>query len=260
MFRLRYIIVLLLTVCFFKTIEAQVVDFEGLIIADGDLEGIHIINKSLSRFATTNKEGKFTIEGRKSDTIYVSAVSYEHKQFRISNLQFESRQLIIKLEEAVNQLDQVVIGRIITGDLATDIETSGIEAPINFWDVGLPGYKGKPLTQSERRLAHADSGPLFTVTSINIHKLLNKINGHTKRMKQRVRVETETALINAIRDDFGVAFFEVYDLEENKRSEFWFYCQEDQNFMVRCKYRSDLDVIVFLEEKLIAFKENLSKD
>lgn len=260
MFRLRYIFVLLLTVVFSKTVQAQIVEFEGLIVADGDLEGIHIINKSLSRFTTTNKEGKFTIEGRKSDTIYVSAVSYEHKQFRISNLQFESRQLVIKLKEAVNQLDQVVIGRIVTGDLATDIQTSGIEAPINFWDVGLPGYKGKPLTQSERRLAHADSGPMFTPTSINVHKLLNKISGHTKRMKERVRVETETALINAIRDDFGAAFFEVHELEENKRPEFWFYCQEDQNFMIRCKQRSDLDVIVFLEEKLMAFKENLTKD
>lgn len=261
MIRLRIISILFLTTLTLNLVNAQVIEFEGKLQAEGDVEGIHIINESLGTFATSNKEGKFTIEARVKDTIYVSSVRYEHKRFRVTDLQYQAQQLVINLTESVNQLDQVVIGTILTGDLASDLKNSEAKAPLNFWDVGLPGYKGKRLTQSERRLAHADAGPpIITPTSINVHRLLNKISGHTKRMKERVRVETETVLINAIRDDFGTAFFEVHNLEENKHPEFWFYCQEDKDFMMRCKQRSDLDVIVFLEEKLVAFKENLSKN
>ena len=252
------VLVTLLSIFSIDISDAQTIELQGQLNANGDVEGIHILNKTRSRFTTSDVNGLFTIEARVLDTIYISSVRDKPVEFQITLSQIESKRIEINLEEAINVLDQVVIGKILTGDLASDLKNSDAKAPINFWDVGLPGYKGKRLTQSERRLAHADSGPMFTPTSINVHKILNRISGRTKRMKERVRLERETTLMEQVKAIYGEPFFEVYELDEKHHKEFWFFCQEDNAFESRCSDMTDIDVLVFLEEKHQEYLENLS--
>lgn len=249
----------LLSMFSFDVSNAQTVELRGQLNANGDVEGIHILNKTRSRFTTSDVNGLFTIEARVLDTIYISSVRYKPVEFQVTLNQIENKSIEINLEEAINVLDQVIIGKILTGDLASDLKNSNAKAPLNFWDVGLPGYKGKRLSQSERRLAHADAGPpIITPTSINVHRLLNKISGHTKRMKERVRLERETTLMEQVKAIYGEPFFEIYELEEKHHKEFWFFCQEDNEFESRCSDMTDIDVLVFLEEKHQEYLENLS--
>ena len=57
---------------FLVTIHAQKVEISGQIISNGELEGIHVINKTSYRYATTDKKGFFIIEAKESDSLYFS--------------------------------------------------------------------------------------------------------------------------------------------------------------------------------------------
>lgn len=251
----RTAIILTLIVSFLQTttVVAQTVELTGEIIADQDMEGIHIINKTANRFTTTNALGKFRITARYRDTILVSSVQYKQTEVLVTYQNIQNRTISIYLEEQVNVLDQVVVGKILTGDLESDIKNSDAERPIDFYDLGLPGYTGRPKTKSERRLFTATTGggivPLFPI--------INAITGRTKMLKQRIFLERKTILTNAIKARLDDDFFSVYPIEEKYRQEFWFFCSEDKDFEKRCKGKSDIEIFEFLIEKRLEFVENL---
>ena len=73
----------------------------------------------------------------------------------INDAVIASKNIFVNLKEQVNELDEVLVGKILTGDLASDLKNVEGDPPINFYDVGIPGYTGKIATQSERRLSEA---------------------------------------------------------------------------------------------------------
>ena len=87
--------------------------------------------------------------------LYEVITQTQLKAIVIDDEMLKNRTIEVNLEEQVNQLDEVTVGKILTGDLLSDINNTEGEPPINFFDVGIPGYTGKPATQSERRLAEA---------------------------------------------------------------------------------------------------------
>ena len=60
----------------FTLSQAQTREFSGYVKADGNLEGIHVINKSSYRYATTDNYGGFTIQAKLSDSLYFSSIQY----------------------------------------------------------------------------------------------------------------------------------------------------------------------------------------
>lgn len=66
-----------------------------------------------------------------------------------------SKAIYVTLEEQINELEEVLVGKVLSGDLLMDIENVEGNPLINFYDVGILGYTGNPATQSERRLAEA---------------------------------------------------------------------------------------------------------
>ena len=64
---------------FFTLIQAQTREFSGIVKADGNVEGIHIINKTSYRYATTDKSGGFIIQAKLSDSLYFSSIQYTPK-------------------------------------------------------------------------------------------------------------------------------------------------------------------------------------
>jgi hypothetical protein len=66
----------------------------------------------------------------------------------------------VQLIEKVNQLDQVIIGKLLTGSLESDVQNSDSKTDINFYDLGIPGSTKLPMTQNERKLHDADAGPV----------------------------------------------------------------------------------------------------
>lgn len=246
--------IVILIALFFTIYEgqSQTKDIKGLIIANSDVENIHVINKTSQKFTTTNAKGEFTIQAKLMDTIVFSSVQYKLKAVQISERIMKVKAITIFLEELVNVLDQVTVGKVLSGDLNIDINNSDEERPIDFYDVGIPGYKGKPKTQNERRLYEADHGKYISWGfgfAINTNKILNAITGRTKKLKERVRLETNDVMMYDIKARLSHDFFITFPLDEERRIEFFFFCSEDENFQARCKNKSDIEVFEFLKEK-----------
>lgn len=232
----------------------------GTVEGNTDVENSHITNTTQKIYATTNKQGVFTIEAKLGDTLKISAVQYATRKVLVEQQHIASKKIVITMQLAVNALDEVVVKpHKLTGNLTDDIMTSKAKRPINFYDVGIPGYTGKPLTQSERRLKDADEGVIFYGTGINLHKLLNKISGRTKMLKNRVKIETNLAMLKRIKYRLFTAFFKQNPLKEDQIMDFFYFCLEDTAFENRCKNKSDLEIMAYLEERYKKYQSNLKQ-
>jgi len=94
--------ILLFSIAFF--VQAQ--ELEGEVTSNSDslaIEGAHIVNTSANRMAITDETGRFQIVAKKGDTLVVSNVNFNTKQFIVTNQTF----LKINLNPAVIQLDEI---------------------------------------------------------------------------------------------------------------------------------------------------------
>jgi len=206
------------------------------------------------------------VSARLNDTIFISSIQYIPQNIVVTETILKLEYCSIKLEDRVNELDEVVVGTILTGDLPLDIENSKAKRGINFYDVGIPGYTGTLKTQKERRLYEADAGrsiviaPLFI--AINVHKILNKISGRTKKLKRAVKSEEQVNCMIRIKSKFSDMLFADYQIERQLQVEFFYYVAEDSKFEMLCKANNDLEIYEFLIQKLyLNYHENLeSKD
>ena len=245
--------------------HAQKVELSGKIITNGELEGIHVINKTSYRYTTTDQNGLFIVEGKLSDSLYFSSIQYLPKTIVLTAQHINSKSITVSLSESINALDEVMIGTVLTGDLNSDITNSEVERPMDFYDLGIPGYTGPRMNLAERRLFEADGGKLIpyagTSTGINLSKLLNMMSGRTKMLKEQLKLDKDKKTIQYIKDVVGPLFFTTNELKKDKRVEFYYFCADAPDFLQRCRGRSELEILQFLEDKLKAFKiASLSKN
>ena len=139
---------------------AQRKDLNGQLITGDEVEGIHILNRTASKYDISDENGKFIIPAKINDTLFISGLKYQVKEVVITESMVDLGNFNVELVEKINELDEVIIGTILTGSLESDLQNSKAEPEINFYDLGIPGYKGKPLTQNERKLHYADAGPM----------------------------------------------------------------------------------------------------
>lgn len=240
--------------------EVSSVDFEGV-----SIENIHVINKSQRIFTTTDVSGAFEVDAKAGDTIVFSAVQYKRQTVLVSEENIKNKTLKVLLEQQVNELPEAVIGFTLTGDLTKDVSNSDAKPTINFYDVGIPGYQGKPKTKSERQLQTAgDFKPIMLLGllagSMPFDPLLNAISGRTKALKKRVALEANTVLMYAIKGRLSETFFKNNPLKEELRMDFFYFCAEDENFTKRCQ-NNDLETLDFMKEKYEIYQKNIiSKD
>lgn len=236
--------------------QAQSVEINGKISASEEVDGIHIINKTASRFSISSSNGDFIIPAKLNDTILFSGISYEPKEIVVTKFIISSKQMPVYLEVLVNALDEVVVGKVLTGDLSSDIINADLKRDINFYDLGIPGYTGKLPTQSERRLYEATSGGGL----IPIIPIINAISGRTKRLKAFVKLEKLSSCLDGIKSDWSEILFKTHQLEEKNRVEFFYFCQDDPEFENLCKIKNDMTTLVFLETKLKAYTAILNTE
>lgn len=232
------------------SVNAQLVNIKGRVTASSDVLGIHIINKSSSRFTITDDDGNFIIPVKLNDTIVASGIQYQQKHIVIDQIVLQNKVIDIALIDKINELDEVVVGKILTGNLLSDIENSEDRRDLNFYDLGIPGYTGKRKTQSERRLHEATTGGGI----VPLNPLLNWISGRTKKLKNQVKREKTDKAMKFAAEAMSDVLFEIDDLENTKRNEFFYFVADDPKFMVVNKTNNELQMLEFLFEKLKAFK------
>lgn len=245
-----------------SSIHAQRIEIKGQLISNDDVEGIHILNKTASKYDISDERGQFSIPVQSGDTIIVSGLKYELKERIISSEDIIKGLLNIVLVEKINQLDQVIVGKIFTGSLESDLQNSDFEPEVNFYDLGLPGSTKLPMTQNERKLFDADSGPMAAIMGgpfgggmgLNFHKLLNTISGRTKKLKNIVALDNKDKCIGRLRRNYEPMILEKETLAENLRTEFFLMVQESPGFLDMCNRKNDIEAIDFLKEQLQEYK------
>ena len=110
--------------CFSLLVSAQLKTLKGKVISDEDVEDIHVLNKSALKFTTTNNDGTFEILVKVLDTLTISSLKYKLEEIVITKEIYDLGYIQITLKEKINLLDQVVIGRILTGNLNCLLYTS----------------------------------------------------------------------------------------------------------------------------------------
>ena len=82
--------------CFSQGIERKVL--RGMIVADSiEVENLTVYNISSKKGAITDVDGKFSINARATDTLFVQGVSFESKRYVITQKDFWLPVLEIKL-------------------------------------------------------------------------------------------------------------------------------------------------------------------
>lgn len=172
--------------------------------------------------------------------------------------------MTVYLEDNINELDEVVVGKVLTGNLASDIQNLDGKKPLNFYDLGIPGYKGKLATQSERRLDEAgEFKPKMLLGllggGVPLNPILNGISGRTKELKRRVDIETREELLRKVRNRIEKDFLVSNPLKQDQIDDFFYFCSEDGNFHTYCEGQTDFQILIFLRLKYRQYQENLKQ-
>ncbi|MFH4964956.1 hypothetical protein V8G69_08130 [Gaetbulibacter sp. M235] len=261
MTKIKYLLILLFLV-YCQSLVSQTVEIQGKIKSSVDVENIHVINKTAKAYTITSKIGDFVIKAKLNDTIVFSSIQTQLKAIVVDEEIINKKTIEVNLEEQVNQLDEVTVGKILTGDLLSDINNTEGEPPINFFDVGIPGYTGKPATQSERRLSEAgEFKPKMLLGLLGgglpLNPILNGISGRTKMLKQRVEIEAKEELMYSIKSRLSKDFLMSNPLEDDMVMDFFYFCADDENFVKHCKNQTDFNILIFLRMKYRQYLENL---
>lgn len=242
--RLGFVIFL---IGFTSHIFSQTIDLKGQVITNLDAENIHIINKTSKKFSITNASGAFIIRGKLNDTLIISSIQHQLVSLVIDTEMLQEKSVQVFLEPLVNMLDEVVVGKVLSGDLLEDVQA--VEGkPMTSLKAGIPSFQGKIPTPSQRQLSYAKSGMIST--------LVNTINGNIKKFRMQVKLEEKDELIHKIRIVHEADLFANYPLELPSRMDYFYFCSEDLQFLERCKNKNGILVLQFLIEKLDIYKQN----
>ena len=228
----------------FNIASSQQIDLEGKVTNAFDIEGIHILNKTSKYNTVTNKFGEFVIRIQVQDTIIFSSIKYQIKELIITEDIYHKKKININLNELVNQLDEVLIGNTLTGDLFTDLKNIKVEETFNFDNVGIPGFKGEPEEKIVPLAAAAF--PL----NVNIEALYKHIGGYYKKLKIQRKWTKENLTVAEIIDYYGFKFFEdAYRIPNNKLYDFLLFCIETTTLNLDYNRQNFAGVLQIFNEK-----------
>lgn len=249
---IKHKLVVFIFLVFAQQSYSQTIDLLGKVQSKTDVENIHVINKTAQKFTVTNVEGAFRIEASLNDSLVFTSIQHKTLTVVVDAEIIKNKTLVISLEEQLNELDQVVVGKILTGNMNSDIANVEGE-PLTALKLGIPSYQGPLKTQSERRLNEATTGGGF----IPLFPIINAITGRTKMLKKRVKLEEKDDLIFSIKDRLSDDLFSENPLPEQNVMEFFYFVMEQPDFLERCKNQSSILVLDYLTEKLQVYKSNL---
>jgi len=203
-------------------IIAQQKELQGKITNIEEVDGIHVLNNG-SRFNTVTDEfGNFSISAKVNDTIVFSSVHYIAKKIPVTSKIFESGIIVVTLTKVINELDEVFLGTRLTGDLERDVKNAKVKTPINFHDVGIPGFLGEPEEKIPTLI-----GQTIGPTHVNIEALYNYISGYYKMLRTQREWEAENTAVAVILFKYDEEFFfESYGIPKNRTFDFLLFCLE----------------------------------
>ena len=250
--KLLLLFIVLLTL---SNLQAQeVILLEGQVLNDTiDKSNLNIVNLSLRRGTVTNNSGAFTIEARENDTINISAVQYESRQFIVNSTIFNRKKITLYLIPKITELDQVTISNIdLTGDMSKDINSTKFEVKIRPSQLGIPENTAPPRTVEERRYYTA----VTSGSGLPIDGLINAITGRLKMLKKHIEVSRFEKLVQESRYTFTDSIYmKELNIEKELIEDFVYYTFEDPQAKGFTDASDALGLLEFMIEKSKAYNE-----
>ena len=207
--------------------------FKGEVVNDSlNISGIHIINKTSGSRSITNQNGIFEIGVKRNDTIVLSSIQIKPHMIIIDSKIFDQDLIRVYVEPFINRLDNVVVKlHNLSGNMLDDMLASGIKDPINFSDVGIPGFEG----EREEKIVSEKSLILQTLLlpisgGLDIEAVYKHLSGYYKELKKRRLLDKQYVAVVSIIEFYGVIFFiNKFNLSEEKVYEFVLGALENSN-------------------------------
>ncbi|MEE9362869.1 MAG: hypothetical protein V3U92_09765 [Cellulophaga sp.] len=238
-------------------------ELEGVVQSGGnEVVNIHVVNVTSGKATITQLNGYFSIEVKLRDTINFTAVQFKKKELVVTTAILKSKYIRIFLEEEITKLDEVVVApHNLSGNLGSDLEGLKTIPIVTSSTLNLPNASIRVITQSERLLLEADRGRFLYFYGIgfavNIHKVLNRLNGSTKGFKKRVARDNKDVEINEFKKFYVDSLF-VNELKIPKKriTDFMYFCEADSIFLPMIDHSDKLQLWEFLFKKSKAYRKN----
>lgn len=241
---------------------------------NGDVAATHVSNITQNRGTITDVGGYFDISVKLNDTLVFSAVQFKKKEVVVTIVILKSKKLEVPLEEALTQLNEVVVTPYnLTGDINRDAKRLKIKPIVTASTLGLPNAYVKIKTQNERRLAEADGGRFIEfghyaldstfnpMVMINIHKILNRVTGRTQTLKKYVAIDKEIALLNKVKKFYHDSIYQQgLKIPEDRINDFMNFCEVDSTYTNVVESDDILRLWEFLERNSIIYRKNNELD
>lgn len=219
---------------------------EGEILNDTiSKSSINVVNISLGKGVITNADGKFVITARVNDTINISAVQYESRQFVVSKTIFNRKKISLYLVPKITELDEVRISNIdLTGNIERDIANTKLKPIVTAVTLGLPENAHPTFTPEERRYYSATGG------AGAVGSLINAISGRTKMLKKHLEVSRLQARVYNTRDTFSDSLYmQELQIPEPLIEDFVYYVFEDKKAIGQVEKESIFELLDLMMEK-----------
>ena len=250
---------IMLLIVDFDASSQEVQLLEGKILSDSiSPSNIHIVNLDLEKGTTSDTSGNFQIYARVGDQLLFSSVQFEKREIAISQGDFDSGEIEVRLYPARNELDEINITDLkLSGHLDSDLPK------IKYFDrekYGIP-YPEKRLSQTERRLYTANAnitsrwqyiGVLLGGVPLDV--IMNDINGRTKYLKKLNQQDKLQLRVQKGIDVLGNRFFITeLGIPENEIENFVYYAARYPEFQRILESGNRLDLIEYYESKIQDF-------
>lgn len=252
----RIILYILLLVCLPLNAQNGSKKIEGKIESETmDVSDVHVMNTSSKKATITNAYGYFTISVKLNDTIWFSAIQYEKYHLVITNAVLEEEMVTVTLEEALTELEEVVITPYnLSGDLYKDIESLKIEPEVTNVTLGLPNAHVKALTLNERKLFYA-------MSEQGLHKFIDEISGHNKKLRKMVSQDQDEDQIQTVRKFYPDSLYsQQLKIPLERIDDFMYFCAVDSIFNSTIDSQDKLKIWEFLEKKSPIYQKNNDLD
>ncbi len=219
--------------------------------ADGDVEATHVLNISTDKASITDAEGYFKIAASLYDTIVFSSIQYEKKVIIVTGEILKSKSLFITLEEAVNELDEIVMRPYnLSGDLTRDMHSRTV---VTSGTLGLPNAYVKKKSKSERAYFQSTAGGnMFSPTAF-----INMLSGRSKSLRTLINKEKKYARTERVLGFYSEeSFKKEMNIEPEKIDDFMYYCEVDTRFQAIVDTHDKIKIWEFMLHKSKLYRKH----
>lgn len=258
---------------FAQGIERQILN--GKIISDStEVENITIYNLTSNIGAVSDKDGKFSLKARVTDTLYFQGVSFVSQKYSLTEKDFWVEELEIELKVKINELNEVVITpSTLTGVLEEDtkkIKTYNLSS-VNIDAIKYHGDErfnsGTKVSTSPDHFAPNGSNFNFIAMAKGIGKLLgiksNKEKNATAVFEERRLREIQSKpFAEHVKERYSHHFFiSTLKIKNEDISSFLAFAEmPSKELVIFLKVENELQFLEYLIGKADEFEKQNNKN